>query len=124
LGDAAGMIDVVVGEKHEVDAGDTGAFGSGNDAVGVAAFIARPAGIDEKRVVVGGDEERGLTAFDIDEVDMEIAGGMLGAESGAGEKQNAGEKCEGPQETKRWIHDELRGLRFLDRDIIDRARVA
>ena len=46
LRDAAGVIDVVVGEQDVVDAGEAGLFCGGDDAVGIAAIIAGPAGID------------------------------------------------------------------------------
>ena len=42
----------------------------GNDPVGVAAFIARPAGIDQQRLPRWTDDERCLPAFDVDEVDL------------------------------------------------------
>ena len=54
LGDAADVVLVEVGDEDVVDAGEAGAVSGGDDAVGVAAVIAGPAGVDEQRVVVGG----------------------------------------------------------------------
>ena len=95
LRDAAGVVDVVVGEEDVVDVVEAGALGGGGDAVGVAALIVGPAGIDEERVVVGSDEEGGLAAFDVDEEDFQVAGGVLGAEGGAGGEQQAGDEGKG-----------------------------
>jgi hypothetical protein len=72
LRDAAGVVDVVVGEEDVIDVIDAGAFGGGDDAIGVAAFIAGPTGIDEERVSGGRDEESGLAAFYVDEVDLQV----------------------------------------------------
>ena len=57
-------------------------LGGRGDAVGVAAVIAGPAGIDQHGLAGGRDEQRGLAALDIDEVDLQILGG--GERGGAG----------------------------------------
>ena len=80
LGDASGVVDVVVGEEDVVDVVEAGTFGGGGDAVGVASLVVGPAGIDEEGMVVGGDEEGGLAAFHVDEENLQVAGGVLGAE--------------------------------------------
>ena len=124
LGDASGVVDVVVGEEDVVDVVEAGAFGGGGDAVGVAALIVGPACVDEERVVIGGDEERGLAAFDVDEEDLQVAGGVLGAEGGTEGDEQTGNESEGAREAQRRLHGRLRGARFLDRDIIDRRHAS
>jgi hypothetical protein len=68
-------------------------------------------------VVVGRDEEGGLAAFYVDDVDFEVACGVLGAEGGGGD-QSAGGNDE--QACDR-LHECSQGDRFLDGDMIDRG---
>ena len=78
LWNAADVVGVIVGEKEVIDLRDAGVPGDGYDAVGVAAFVAGPSGIDEQRLPVRCDEERGLPTFDIDEVDLQLAVSLVG----------------------------------------------
>ena len=111
LGNAAGVVDVVVGEQDIVEVVQSGIFGGGNDTVGIASCVAGPAGVDEERVMVRGDEEGGLAAFYVDDEDFEVAGRVLGAEGGARE--------EGDEDEDGRLH-EGSGVGIPDRDIIDR----
>jgi hypothetical protein len=111
LRDAAGVVDVVVGEQHIVDVVEAGIFGGGDDAVGVASFIVGPSGVDEEGVAIGSDEEGGLASFNVDEENLEVIGGALGAEGGAGE--------EGDDDKDGRLHEGSEGKKF-NRAIIDR----
>ena len=96
LGNAAGVVLVEVGDEDGVDAGEAGLVGKGDDAIGVAAGrragLVFPAGIDQQRLAVGRDEQRGLAAFDIGEEDVEVpaGAGCPPGESGWGDKQADG----------------------------------
>ena len=79
---AAHVVLVEVRDQQVIDCLHAGVLGGRGDAVGVAAVVAGPAGIDQHGFAGGRHEERGLTAFDIDEVDLEILGG--GEQGGAG----------------------------------------
>jgi hypothetical protein len=104
LWDATRVIDVIVSEQNEVDAGEAGLFGGGDDTVGVAAVVAGPAGVDEEGVVVGCDKERGLAALDVDDENPEVAG-SLSAEKCAGNDKEG----EDSEQTLRKLHSGLRG---------------
>ena len=83
LGDAADVVDVIVGDDEVVDLADASLLAEGDDAVGVAGVGGGPAGVDEEAFAGGGDEEGRLTAFDVGEVDLEGAG-FLGESEGGG----------------------------------------
>jgi hypothetical protein len=67
------VIDMEVGDKQVIDAGDACVAHGGLDTGSIAAVHAGPAGVDEQGGVRSGvDEERGLAAFDVDGVDQEM----------------------------------------------------
>jgi hypothetical protein len=72
IGHAADVIHVEVGDEQVIDACDAGVLHGCLDAVGVAAIVAGPAGVDEQGFAGGGDQQSGLAAFDIDGVDEEM----------------------------------------------------
>ena len=71
LGHAADVVGVEVGDEDVIDPGNAGVVHGGLNAVGIAAIVARPAGVDEERCAGRGDQQRGLAAFDINGVDAE-----------------------------------------------------
>ena len=79
---AAHVVRMEVRDEHLVELGNAGIVHGGHDAVGIAAVVARPACIDEQRSAGGGDEQRGLAAFNIDGVDEQVlcSGLRCGAE--------------------------------------------
>ena len=70
---AAHVIGMEVGDEHMVDLRDAGVFHRRLNALGVAAIVAGPAGIDQQRSAGRRDEQRGLAAFDVDGVDVQVA---------------------------------------------------
>ena len=72
----ADVVVMVVGDEDVVDLRNAGGLRGCGDAVGVAGVVAGPAGVDEEGLAGGGDEEGGLAAFYVDEVDPQ---GGLGA---------------------------------------------
>lgn len=83
LSDSADVVVVEVGDEDVVDAGEAEFFRGSSDAVGVAGFVAWPAGVDEERLAERGDEEGGLAAFYVDEGGAERFG-LGGGEGGEG----------------------------------------
>ncbi len=71
LGHAAVVILVQVRDEEVVDALHAGIAHGGDDAVGIARVEPRITGVDEQRLPGRRDDERGLPAFDVDEVDVE-----------------------------------------------------
>ncbi len=69
---SADVIDMEVGDEHLVDFGDAGVFHCGLNALGIAAVVAGPAGIDEQRSAGGRDKQCGLAAFDVDGVNLQV----------------------------------------------------
>ncbi len=69
LRETADVIVVIVGDEHVVDPGEAGSFSDGDDAIGVAAVVAGPTGVDEQGLPVRGDKQRSLPTFDVDEKD-------------------------------------------------------
>ena len=63
----------VGGEKH-VDLTETGELGDFENALGVAIFGARIAGIGQQRLSGGAHDEGGSTAFGVDPINGEPAG--------------------------------------------------
>ena len=61
--------------SEEIDGLHAGVLGGCCDAVGIPAIVAGPAGIDQHGLAGGRHEQRGLTAFDVDEVNFKILGG-------------------------------------------------
>jgi hypothetical protein len=70
----AHVVGVVVGDEQVIDAADACLVHGGLDALGVAAVMISPAGIDEQRCAGGRDQQRGLAAFDVDCVNDEVLG--------------------------------------------------
>ena len=71
LWSAADMIVVIVGDEDEVNFFDASVVSGGDDASSVAIVVVGPAGVDEKGLSVGRDEESGLAAFDVDEINLQ-----------------------------------------------------
>ena len=71
LWSAADMIVVIVGDEDEVNFFDASIVSSGYDASSVAIVVVGPAGVDEQGLSGGHDEESGLAAFDVDEIDLQ-----------------------------------------------------
>jgi hypothetical protein len=61
------VVVVKVRDQDIIDLADSRLLGDGNNAVGVPPVIPGPAGIDQKRMLAGCDEQSRLSAFDIDE---------------------------------------------------------
>ena len=68
---AAVVILVQVRDEEIVDALQAGIAHGGDDPVGIACVEPRVAGVDEQGLPGRRDDERGLPAFDVDEVDVE-----------------------------------------------------
>ena len=66
------MVGVIVRDEHVVDLRDAGVVHGCQNAVGVAAIVAGPAGIHEQRRAGWGHEQRGLPAFHVDGVDEQV----------------------------------------------------
>ena len=92
FGHAANVIGVKVGDEHVIKTGDAGVAHGGLDALGVATVVARPPCVNQQRLAGGSDEERGLSAFDVDGVDAE--GAWLGLGKGG---QRMGEQEQGAE---------------------------
>ena len=96
------MIGVEVGDEHLVDFRDAGIFHCGLDALGVAAVAAGPAGIDEQRSARGRDDKRGLSAFDVDGVNQQIAviGGVPAHLKDVDGRANRSRECAGGEQER------------------------
>ena len=70
-GNAADVIGVVVRDHEIVDAREAGLSNNGRNTVGVAAVEAHVAGVHQQRFAGGRHDQRGLTAFDVDDMDVE-----------------------------------------------------
>jgi hypothetical protein len=68
LGKAADVVGVIVSDQDVIYSREAGFFGDGDDAVGIAAVIVGPAGINKEGLSVGSNEERGLAALDVDKI--------------------------------------------------------
>ena len=71
LGHTAGVIAVEVREQQIVDLRDAGRLGRRGDAPRIAAAVAGVTGVDQQRLPRRRDDQRRLTAFDVDEVDVQ-----------------------------------------------------
>ena len=69
------MIVMVVGNHQVIDSFYAGAFGGGGDAVCIPPVMATPAGIDEHGFARRRDQQGGLPALDIHEIDFQVLGG-------------------------------------------------
>ena len=65
------MIAVVVRDDEVVDAGHARLLRGGGDAIRVASLEPRVARVDQHRLARRRDDERRLSAFDVDEIDVE-----------------------------------------------------
>jgi hypothetical protein len=63
---SADVIAVPMADDHVIDPRQAHRFRCGGDARGVAVAVAREAGIEQQRLPVGRDEERGGASLDID----------------------------------------------------------
>ena len=78
LRSAANVIVVVVGDEDEINFAETGVVSGGDDAIGIAIVVAGPAGVDEEGLSEGRDEQGGLAAFDVDEINLQGICGRCG----------------------------------------------
>ena len=65
---AADVIRVVVRDDEIVDGPDAGLLHRGRNPLRIAQVVCRPAGVDQHRLPGRRDDERGLTAFDVNEI--------------------------------------------------------
>ena len=75
LGHAAHVIAMVMSDENVVELFDFGRLGGLHNAVRIAAVKAAPSGVDQQRVAGGSNDERGLSAFHIDKIDLQGFGG-------------------------------------------------
>ncbi len=78
LGHAAHVVPVIVRHDEVVDLRQARALDRGRNAIGVAAVEAGPSGVDEHRLAGGRHDQRRLSAFDVDDVDVERIGRLSG----------------------------------------------
>ena len=64
------MVAVIVREHQVIDLGDARLLRDGDDAVRIAR--ARPAGIDQQRLSGRRDEQSGLPALDVNEINVQV----------------------------------------------------
>src|SRR3954468_3981026 len=73
---ASEMVAVPVRDDQMIDLGDTGVFRRFDDASGIARRLgAAIAGIDEHSLAEWRDEQRGVAAFNVDDVNLQRFGG-------------------------------------------------
>ena len=65
------MVAVIVSDHNVVDLVDAGELCGSRNAIGISVVEAGPPGIDEHRLPGGADEERCLSAFHVNEIDVE-----------------------------------------------------
>ena len=70
LRDAAYVIAVIVGNQDIIQLLDAGLMRGGDDAVGIATFVAWPTGIDQQRLARWAHDQSRLPALDVDEVNL------------------------------------------------------
>src|SRR5215469_9282313 len=66
------MIPMIVGDQNVVDPLQVGQAGSGHDAFGIAPGKVRPTRVDQQGLAGGRNNQRGLPAFNVDEIDAQI----------------------------------------------------
>ncbi len=78
LRNSANMIAMVVRNQDIIDLREAGLMRGSQDPIGVAAFISRPAGIDEQRLSRWTHHQSRLPAFHVDEIYLQrfAAGGL------------------------------------------------
>ena len=94
VGHAAVMIRVVMRRDQMIDPLDACPLHRGVNSPGVPPIDVRPTGVEQHRVTRGRHDQRGRSAFDVDEVEVERPAAILRAENdgGADEGQRQG-KC-------------------------------
>ncbi len=118
---AAHVIGMEVGDEHLVDLRDARIFHRRLDALGVAAIVAGPAGIDQQRAAGGRDQQRGLAAFHIDGVDVRSVlprarglGGSRLRQDSATEQRRRWRRVDGRERTMGGRGWEKRRVSFAD----------
>ena len=71
LRNPAHVVAMIVGNQDVVDLLEARLMSRGQDPVGVATFISRPACVDEQRLSGGTHDQCGLAALHVDEVNIE-----------------------------------------------------
>ncbi len=74
LGNAAGVVAMKMRDQQIVDVRNAGSFGRSGNPVRVPSAVCREAGVDEQRLPGRGLDQGGLTAFDVDEIDVQSVG--------------------------------------------------
>jgi hypothetical protein len=74
LVDAAHVVHVEVGHQQPVDFLDVGGLGGGQNAVRIAAVVARPAGVDQQRIAGWRHQQGGLPALHVNRINLQRAG--------------------------------------------------
>ena len=90
---AAVVILVQVGDQQIVNARQVCVAYGGHDPVRIAAHHPRITRVDEQRLPRRRDDERGLTAFDVDEVEVERPLPRGARRREAGHHRNRARKC-------------------------------
>ena len=70
LRDTANVVAVIVRDEHVVQLFEPGLMCRRDNAICIAAFVAWPAGIDEKRLSGWAHDERGLATFYVNEINL------------------------------------------------------
>src|SRR5437588_11013522 len=70
LRDPSDMIAMIVGDNQIIDLLDSRQLGGSHDPVGISAIESRPAGVDQHRLARGAYEERCLTTFNVERIDL------------------------------------------------------
>ena len=101
---AAYVVGMKVGDEHLVELRDACIFHRLLNALGVAAVVAGPAGIDQHRSAGRRNNQRGLAAFHIDGVDGKIGvcrlrglGSSRARQDATNEREGNGESCGGQE---------------------------
>ena len=115
---AANVIGMVVGDEHMIDVRDAGVFHCRLDAIGVAAVVAGPAGIDEQGRAGRRNEQRGLAAFDVDGIDEQVlcGFGLRHVRADGAATKSSAESAEGEHEQKRQEIAEAEGTKHEKRE--------
>ena len=77
-GNPTDVVTVIVRDQDIVDLLQASLMRRGKNTIGVAAFIPRPACVDQQRLARRAHDERGLSAFYVDEVNLHGLGGGSG----------------------------------------------
>ena len=110
-GEAAEVVAVPVRDDEVIEMREAGVVNRVHDAAGVAVGARRDiAGVHEQRFAGGRDEERGVAALDVDDVDVEGFARLRLREGGGRAKGQRGEEQDRGARKPRHshIHDDLR----------------